>query len=162
MNAPMTGTSKTIYATTQGIELPINIKKLLIGAVIMWEDKNPLSENMDDVLHFFFDSKTTKTTDILLARYGIKDIGQIVNVEFKWQVEMELKYKMPNHPNKKEFIDKFPFKFRGTVFPMNKAFKVLRDNFYLVNNLERVMTPDDHKNKGIYEMSYYKLTIIGV
>lgn len=162
MNAPMANTQKTIYATNRGVNLPTNIKKLLVGAVIMWQDTNPMSENMDDALHFFFDSKTTKITDMLLKKHGLYDVGQFVNISFDWLVEMENKYLMPNHSSKAAFIEPFSFRFRGTVFPMTETFRKKRDAFYMSKNLEVAMTPDDHKNKGIYDTSYFKLTVLGV
>lgn len=163
MNAPMSGSEpKVIKGYSNGINLPTRLKKLLVGAVVMWEDANPMSANMDDALHFFFDSKTTAMTDLLLKKNGLTDVSQYVNIPFEWYVEMEIKYSMPNHKTKEAFIEPFQFRFRGTVFPMTEAFKKKRNAFYMAKNLAASLTPDDHKNKGIYEMTFFKLTVIGV
>jgi len=53
MNQPMQSTKpiKEIYAKSAGINLPPRVKKLLIGAEIVWFDADPFSQDMRD-LHY--------------------------------------------------------------------------------------------------------------
>lgn len=162
MNAPMKAEFKTIYGKSKGIVVSARIKKLLIGAEIKWNDSNPLSQDMDDCLHFYFDSHTKPMTDLLLLKFGITDVSQYVNIEFLWEINMRIVYSMPNHREKSAHIDHHWFKFRGTIFPMTEAFKSERDTFYLMKNLEHEMVPRENKNKGYYQLTQFKAKIIGV
>lgn len=166
MNAPMTQAStskpiKSIYGKSKGFVLPINVLKLLVGAELRWEDKNPLSQDMDDCLHFFFDSHTKPQTDLLLRKYGFTDVSQYVNVNCRWQVHMALYYATPNNREKSHHIDHNYFEFRGTIFPLHEKFKEHRDAFYMARNLEHTMVPDDNKNKGYYQTTHFHAVIIG-
>jgi hypothetical protein len=163
MNAPMLNkTLKTIYGKSAGIKVPDRVKKLLAGAEVVWWDKNPLSQDMDDALHFFFDSHTNTMTDLLLKRYGLTDVSQYVNIPLLWEVKMDLVYSMPNHKTKKQVIDTHYFNMRSTIFPMSDKFRKERDAFYFLKNLEHLETPDDHKNKAIYETTKFSCVVIGV
>ncbi len=162
MNAPMTNNFKTISGKAKGIAMPERIKKLLLGAEIRWEDSNPLSQDMDDSLHFYFDSHTKPMTDLLLKKVGIVDVSQYVNIEFLWEVDMQLWYQTPNNKEKAAHIDHHWFKFRGTIFPMTEDFKKQRNKFYEITNLEHALVPDDNKNKGYYYNTVFQAKVIGV
>ena len=162
MNAPMKNEFKTIYGKSKGIAVPDRIKKLLLGAEIRWEDSNPLSENMDDALHFYFDSHTKPMTDLLLKKVGITDVSQYVNISFLWEVEMQLWYATPNRAGHKAHIDHDWFKFRGTIFPMTDDFKKQRNKFFEITNLEHALVPEDNKNKGHYHNTVFQAKVIGV
>lgn len=164
MNKPMPGTlDKTIYGKSTGIKLPNRIKKLLIGAEILWSDSDPLSQDITDELHFYFNSKTSKMTDLLLMKNGLTDVSQYINIPFLWGVNMELYYRMPNRKGgEKQHIDRHYFEFYGTIFPLHEKFIKNRDQFYLLKNMEYLQIPDDHKNKKFYETTRFKTTVIGV
>lgn len=161
MNAPMRqchDNIKTIYGKSKGFDIPQKMKKLLIGAEIVWFDKEPMSQNMDDALHFFFDSKTSAMTDLLLKKQGLTDVSQYVNIPMQWGVEMELHYSMPNRG--KRHVEHHYFEFYGTIFPMSEKFKRHRDTFYMAKNMEFLQVPYDHKNKKFYETTKFKATVI--
>jgi hypothetical protein len=163
MNAPMKSQSiKTIFGKEKGIVMPPRIKKLLLGAEVRWEDSNPLSQDMDDCLHFFFDSHTKPMTDLLLKKCGITDVSQYVNIEFLWEINMQLWYETPNNKEKAAHIDHHWFQFRGTIFPMTEKFKSERDRFYLLKNLEHDMVPEDNKNKGYYKFTTFMAKVVGI
>lgn len=164
MNAPLRTTKpvKEIYGSSTGLNLPQKIVKLLIGAEIRWSDANPLSQNMDDCLHFYFDSHTNINTDALLRRYGFTDVSQFINVKCRWEVHMQMIYETPNNRHKSHHIDQHWFEFRGTIFPLCEEFKKQRDAFYLARNLEHTMVPEDNKNKGYYKMTKFIAKIVGV
>lgn len=163
MNAPMTGTlEKTIYGKRNGFDIPVKIKRFLIGAKVLWEDQVPLSQDITDELHFFFDSKTTPMVDLLLKKHGLVDVSQYVNIPFHWGVEMELYYRMPNRAEgEKQHIDKHYFEYHGTIFPLHEKFRKERDTFYLLKNLSYLEIPEDHKNKKIYETTRFRAAVIG-
>lgn len=161
MNAPMKTDFKTIYGKSKGIVVPERIKKLLIGAEIKWNDSNPLSQDMDDALHFYFDSHTKPMTDLLLKKVGITDVSQYVNISFLWEVEMQLWYATPNRIGHKAHVDHHWFKFRGTIFPMTEEFKRERNKFFEIKNLEHAMVPADNKNKGYYHNTVFNAKVIG-
>ncbi len=162
MNAPMKDEFKTIYGKSKGIAVPERIKKLLLGAEIKWNDSNPLSQDMEESLHFYFDSHTKPMTDLLLKKVGITDVSQYVNIVFMWEIEMQLWYQTPNNKEKAAHIDHHWFSFRGTIFPTTDEFKKERDKFYEIKNLEHAMVPDDNKNKGYYYNTVFIAKIIGV
>ena len=165
MNAPMQSNKpiKTIKGRSSGINLPHRIKKHLIGAEIVWFDANPLSQDMDDRLHFYFDSKTSPMTDLLLLRAGLSDVSQYVNIPLKWGVHMELYYKMPNRLDvNKRHMEPIYFEFHGTIFPMHERFKYWRDKHYMLKNMEFAQVPDDQKNKKFYVTTKYTCTVINV
>ncbi len=141
-------------------DIPAKLKKLLVGAKISWEDENPMSENMDDKLHFFFDSGTKPQTDLLLRKYGIFDVYQYVNLRLRWSVHMQLYYETPNNKEKAAHIDHHYFEFFGSVFPINEKFKKERESFYMIKNLEHELVPKDNKNKGYYKKTKFTLTAI--
>ncbi len=162
MNAPMRNSPvKNIYGRSNGIFIPDNIKKLMIGAVIVWFDKNPLSQDMDDCLHFFFDSKTSAMTDLLLKKQGLTDVSQYVNIKLRWHVAMSTFWSMPNRPNKRH-EDCETFEFRGTIFPMTDKFKAERDRIYMRQRLEYLDIPNENKNKKVYETTKFMCTVIGI
>lgn len=165
MNLPMQSTKpiKEIYARSAGINFPPKIKKLLIGAEVVWFDATPLSQNMDDALHFFFDTKTSAMTDLLLRRHGLTDVSQFVNIHFKWGVQMELYYSMPNRKEvDKRHMEPFYFEFHGTIYPMHEKFKAMRDLHYMTKQLEFGCVPDDHKNKKFYETTKFLAVVVNI
>lgn len=163
MNLPMRKEStKTIYARSRGIDFPPKIKKLLIGAEVVWFDKEPLSQDFGEALHFFFDTKTTPIVDLLLKKNGLNDMSQLINVPLHWGMTMELVYSMPNREESAK-IDKemHYFEFFGLMYPMNKKFIKNRDEFYLLKNMEFLEVPDSHKNKKFFETTKFTATVIG-
>lgn len=163
MNAPMQSAKpiKTIYGRSAGLKISDKTKRLMIGAEIVWFDSNPLSQDMDDCLHFFFDSHTNPMTDLLLRKQGLTDVSQYVNIPFLWQCEMSTHWDMPNRPDHRH-EDTEIFKFRGTIFPMTQAFKENRDRIYMRQRLEYLDIPDDNRNKKIYSTTKFKCVVIGV
>lgn len=159
MNAPMIGTNKTIYAKIKGLSLPPKVKKLLLGATIIWYDAEPLSQDFDEALHFFFDTKTSAMGDLLLKKH-LPDISNFINVPLHWGVEMELVYDKP-HRNQ-EHREPHYFEFFGLLYPMHKKFIEERDRFFMLKNLEFLAVPDDNKNKKVYKTTKFKATVIGV
>lgn len=163
MNAPMTGTSKTITAKIYGLNLPVKIKKLLIGSSIHWYDKDPLSQDFGEALHFFFETKTSKIADLLLAKNGLTDVSQFINIPLHWGVDFEIVYEMPNRAKgDREHRVRHYFEFFGLLYPMNAKFIKERDQFYLLKNMEFLQVPDDHKNKKFYKTTKFNATVIGV
>ena len=163
MNAQMQSEKpiKTIYGRSAGMKISEKTKRLMIGAEIVWFDSNPLSQDMDDSLHFFFDSHTSAMTDLLLRKQGLTDVSQYVNIPFLWSVKMDLYYSKPNRSGTKPHVEPFYFKFRGTIFPMGDEFKKMRDLHYMTKNMEFLQAPDDHKNKKIYATTKFTCTVIG-
>lgn len=162
MNAPMRkGPIKNITGKSSGLFLPDKTKRLMIGAEIVWFDNNPLSQDMDDCLHFFFDSKTNSMTDLLLRKQGLTDVSQYVNIKFRWHVSMSTFWSMPNRPDHRH-EDCEPFEFRGTIFPMTQEFKDNRDRIYMRQRLEYLDIPDNNKNKKFYETTKFKCTVVGI
>ena len=155
----MQGTQKTIYAKTYGLSLPVKLKKLLIKSMIHWYDDNPLSQDFGEALHFFFETKTSKMADLLLAKNGLTDISQFINIPLHWGIEMELIYKKPNR--EQEHRERHYFEFFGLLYPMNEKFIKERDQFYLLKNMEFAQVPDDHKNKKFYNTTKFTATVIG-
>ncbi len=165
MKAPMNPNKKIkeIYASSRGIQLPPKIKRLLIGAEATWFDQNPLSTNMDDALHFYFDTQTSSSTDMLVRRYGLNDVSQFVNIPFLWGVTMELYYNMPNRKEvDKRHMEPFYFEFYGTIYPMHEKFKKMRDLHYMTKNLEFAQVPDDHKNKKFYATTKFRAVVVNI
>lgn len=142
--------------------VPQKIKRFLIGAVLKWEDKNPLSGDMDEALLFQFDTNTKPQTDLLLKKHGICDVSHVVNAKLQWEVQIELVYSTPNNREKSHHIDHHWFKFRGPIFPTQEVFRQERERFYLMKNLEHTMVPENNKNKGYYELTRFTATVIGV
>jgi hypothetical protein len=162
MNAPMRNTPiKNIYGKAKGIQLPDKIKKLMLCAEIVWFDNNPMSQDMDECLHFFFDSKTNSMTDLLLRKNGLTDISQYVNIPLRWHVAMSTFWAMPNRPDRRH-EDCERFEFRGTIFPMTDKFKSERDRIYMRQRLEYLDIPDDNKNKKVYATTKFLCTVVGV
>jgi len=163
MNLPMRGTAdKTIYAKVNGIQLPPKIKKLLIGAEIVWFDKDPMSQDFGEALHFFFDSKTSFTTDLLLKKYGLTDVSQFINIPLRWGVYMDMVYSMPNRQDvDKVHTEHHYFEFHSTLYPLPEKFRQHRDRFAVMCNLQFNLVPDDHKNKKIYETTKFKAVVLG-
>lgn len=162
MNAPMRNTPiKNIYGKAKGIQLPDKIKRLMLGAEIVWFDKNPMSQDMDDCLHFFFDSKTNPMTDLLLKKCGLTDVSQYANIPLRWHVAMSTFWSMPNRKHHRH-EDCERFEFRGTIFPMTDKFKAERDRIYMRQRLEYLDIPDDNKNKKVYETTKFICTVVGV
>lgn len=159
MNAPMKGTNKTIYAKIKGINLPLKIKKLLIKSTVIWYDTEPLSQDFDEALHFFVDTKSGPMADLLLKKY-LPDISSFINVPLHWGIEMDIVYGMPNRG--KEHQEHHYFEFFGLLYPMHEKFIKERDQFYLLKNMEFLEVPGDHKNKKIYKTTKFKATVIGV
>lgn len=159
MNAPMVGTHKTIYAKVKGLQLPPKVKKLLLGATVIWYDAEPLSQNFDEALHFFFDTNTSAMGDLLLKKY-LPDVSSFINVPLHWGIEMDLVYDMPNRG--KEHKEHYYFELFGLLYPMHEKFIKERDQFYILKNMEFLLVPDDHKNKKIYKTTKFKATVIGV
>ena len=155
----MKGTQKTIYAKTYGLNLPVKLKKLLIKSMIHWYDADPLSQDFGEALHFFFETKTSKMADLLLAKNGLTDISQFINIPLHWGIEMELIYKKPNR--EQEHRERHYFEFFGLLYPMNAKFIKERDQFYLLKNMEFAQVPDDHKNKKFYKTTKLTATVIG-
>lgn len=155
----MQGTQKTIYAKTYGLNLPVKLKKLLIKSMIHWYDDDPLSQDFGEALHFFFETKTSKMADLLLAKNGLTDISQFINIPLHWGIEMELIYKKPNR--EQEHRERHYFEFFGLLYPMNAKFIKERDQFYLLKNMEFAQVPDDHKNKKFYKTTKFTATVIG-
>lgn len=166
MNAPMReGIKKTIFARSSGLKVSDRVKKLLIGAEVVWFDKVPLSQDMDDALHFFFDSHTSSMTDALLRKQGLTDVSQYINIPMQWEVTMELVYAMPNRSTEdsvKTHSEFLKYRFHGTIFPMSEKFKSHRDKFYLLKNMEFAEAPDDHKNKKMYETTKFTCVVVGL
>jgi hypothetical protein len=162
MNAPMQSIKpiKTIYGRSAGLKVSDKTKRLMIGAEIVWFDNNPLSQDMDDCLHFFFDSHTNPMTDLLLRKQGLTDVSQYVNIRFFWRCEMSTHWNMPNRPDHRH-EDSEVFKFRGTIFPMTKAFKENRDRIYMRQRLEYLDIPDDNRNKKVYATTKFKCVVVG-
>jgi len=160
MNAPMIGTNKTIYAKVYGLNLPLKIKKLLIGSNVHWYDENPLSQDFGEALHFFFETKTNAMADLLLRKNGLNDVSQFINIPLHWGIEMELVYDKPNRGQ--EHRERHYFEFFGLLYPMNERFIKERDQFYLLKNMEFLAVADDHKNKKVYKTTKFKATVIGV
>lgn len=142
--------------------VPQKIKRFLVGAVLNWEDKNPLSGEMDEELLFKFDTNTKPQVDLLLKKHGIWDVSHVVNATLRWEVHIELVYSTPNNREKSHHIDHHWFTFRGPIFPTQEAFRKERERFYLMKNLEHTMVPEDNKNKGYYEITRFTATVIGV
>lgn len=140
----------------------VQVARLLVGAAIRWEDKNPLSNDAEERLLFSFDSKTSKTTDVLLQRYGLADISQIVNLKGRWRVGMTLVFKCPNHPKGYDRYERYPFELTGTIFPMMGKFAEERDRFYLMQMIENNQIPTDKKSFGIYQKTIFEAELIGV
>ena len=159
MNAPMVGTHKTIYAKVKGLQLPPKVKKLLLGATVIWYDAEPLSQNFDEALHFFFDTNTSAMGDLLLKKY-LPDVSSFINVPLHWGIEMDLVYDMPNRG--KEHKEHYYFELFGLLYPMHEKFIKERDQFYILKNMEFSLVPDDNKNKKIYKTTKFKATVIGV
>lgn len=151
---------KPVLAITGGINVPAKVKKYLIGADIIWDDINPLSQNMNDSMDYYFNSKTTAMTDLLLRKYGVRDISQYINIPMHWGVNMDLVFDMPNRD--KSHIDHHYFEFYGTIFPLTQKFLDERDNFYFLKNLEYLDIPDDNKNKKKYALTRFNAKVIGV
>jgi hypothetical protein len=160
MNAPMIGTNKTIYAKVYGLNLPLKVKKLLIGSHVHWYDENPLSQDFGEALHFFFETKTNAMADLLLRKNGLNDVSQFINIPLHWGIEMELVYDKPNRGQ--EHRERHYFEFFGLLYPMNERFIKERDQFYLLKNMEFLAVADDHKNKKVYKTTKFKATVIGV
>lgn len=162
MNAPMTGTSKTVTAKMYGLNLPVKLKKLLLGSMIHWYDEDPLSQDFGEALHFFFETKTSKMADLLLAKNGLNDVSQFINIPLHWGVEFEIIYDMPNRQeNEKEHRERHYFEFFGLLYPMNAKFIKERDQFYLLKNMEFAQVPDNHKNKKFYKTTKFTAKVIG-
>jgi hypothetical protein len=142
--------------------VPKKIKRFLVGAVLTWEDKNPLSGEMDEELLFHFDTNTKPQVDLLLKKHGIWDVSHAVNARLNWEVHIELVYATPNNREKSHHIDHHWFTFRGPIFPTQEVFRRERERFYLMKNLEHTMVPEDNKNKGYYEITRFTATVIGV
>lgn len=159
MNAPMRGTEKTIYGKLAGMQLPINVKKLLINSTVIWYDVEPLSQNFDEALHFFFETKAGTMGDLLLKKH-LPDISSFINVPLHWGIEMEIIYDKPNRGQ--EHREPHYFEFHGLLYPMHKKFIKERDQFYLLKNMEFLAVPDDHKNKKVYKTTKFKATVIGI
>lgn len=167
MNDPMRQNSekplREIFAKSAGLNIPPKIKRLLLGAEICWLDNNPLSQDMDDALHFFFESNTSPQTDMLLRRHGLIDISQYINIRFLWGVQMMLHYDMPNRAEvNKRHTETTYFEFHGTMFPMHEKFKKARDQFYMLKQLEFGAVPDDHKNKKFYVTTEFKAVVVNI
>lgn len=161
MNAPLTGDADLIYGGYNGFKLPNNVKKLLVGSVVTWYDADPLSQQFDEELHFFFDrKKISPMTELLLIKHKFKDVSQFINFSLKWRISMELVYTMPNRG--KEHREILGFDLYGLLYPMNKKFIEHRDKFYLLHNMEFSQVPDDHKNKKIYATTKFTATVIGI
>lgn len=162
MNLPMRGTERTIYAKIKGINLPQKVKRFLMGATVIWYDAEPLSQDFDEALHFFFDTNTSAMGDLLLKKH-LPDISSFINVPLHWGIEMDLVYDMPNRKeNEKEHREPHYFEFFGLLYPMHKKFIKERDQFYLLKNMEFLQVPDKHKNKKFYKTTKFKATVIGV
>ena len=167
MNLPMRQNSdkpiREIFAKSSGLNIPPKIKRRLIGAEIFWFDADPLSQDMSDELHFFFDSHTSVYTDCLLLRHGLIDISQYINIRFLWGVQMMLHYDMPNRAEvNKRHTETTYFEFHGTMFPMHEKFKQARDQFYMLKQLEFGAVPDDHKNKKFYVTTEFKAVVVNI
>jgi len=163
MNAPMrTITDKEIGAKIGGVQLPIKLKKHLIGSEVVWFDKNPLSQDFGEALHYYFDCKITRITAMLLAKHGLIDVSQTINVPLHWGVEMDLVYSMPNRKEgEKVHTEPHYFEFFGTMYPMNNKFIKERDQFFLLKNMEFLQVPDDQKNKKFFETTKFRAVVIG-
>ena len=127
--------------------------------MIHWYDDDPLSQDFGEALHFFFETKTSKMADLLLAKNGLTDISQFINIPLHWGIEMELIYKKPNR--EQEHRERHYFEFFGLLYPMNAKFIKERDQFYLLKNMEFAQVPDDHKNKKFYKTTKFTATVIG-
>lgn len=160
MNAPMVGTSKTIHAKANGLQLSTKLKKLLLGSTVIWYDKDPLSQDFGDALHFFFETKTSPIADLLLRKNGMGDVSQFINIKLKWRIDIELIYKIPARG--KEHRESCSFDMYGLLYPMNELFAMHRDKFYLLKNMGFAAVPDDNKNKKVFETSKFKATVIGI
>lgn len=142
-------------------ELPTRIKKLLVGATVTWFDNDPISqENME--IRYFFDTKTSLQTDLLLRRSGLADVAQFASMRFHWFVEMENQYLMLNRENEKPHIAAHKFNYCGTIYPMNEKFKTIRDAFFVAKNLEFLSAPENSKNKKTYYQTKFTATVVGV
>ena len=159
MNLPMRGTERTIYAKIKGLNLPHRVKKFLMGATVIWYDAEPLSQDFDEALHFFFDTNTSTMGDLLLKKH-LPDISSFINVPLHWGIEMELVYDKPNRGQ--EHRELHYFEFFGLLYPMHEKFIKERDQFYLMKNFEFLSVPDDNKNKKVYKTTKFKTTVIGV
>lgn len=165
MNAPLTGNPEIVYGGYKGFKLPDNVRKLLVGSSVVWYDKDPLSQQFDEALHFFFDSKINSTCFLLLKKHKFTDISQFINVPLKWRIQMELIYSMPNRETdttEKEHREILGFDLHGLLYPMNKKFIDHRDKFYFLHNVEFMAVPDEHKNKKIYRTTKFTSTVIGI
>jgi hypothetical protein len=142
--------------------VPQKIKRFLIGAVLKWADKNPLSGDMDEELIYEYHTNTSKTAELLLKKHGVWDVSHVINAKLQWEVHIELVYSTPNNREKSHHIDHHWFTFRGPIFPTQEVFRQERERFYLMKNLEHTMVPADNKNKGYYEITRFTATVIGV
>lgn len=142
-------------------DLPRNIKKLLVGATVTWFDDDPICGDDDIEIRYFFDTKTSPQTDLLLKRYGLSDVSQFASMRFHWYVELENQYMMLNRKNEKPHFARHNFNYSGAIYPMNEKFKKIRDAFFIAKNLEYLAADDNSKNKKTYFQTKFTATVIG-
>lgn len=165
MNKPMRSTKeiKTVYAKKNGLVLPPRVKKLLIGSEVVWVDKEPLSMDNEEMLHYFFNEKTNAVGNALLFKHGFKDVSQFINVKLLWGVRIELYYTMPNRKEVlKQHMESHYFEFHGMMYPLHTKFKQERDKFFMLKNMEKASIPDDHKNKKVYATTKFVATVMNI
>lgn len=142
------------------LAIPHKVAKLLVGAVIRWEDETPLSNNAEEKLHFYFDTRTSSTTDFLLRRYGLDDVSHVVNLRGFWRISMTIVFRCPNHTQDRH--ENYTFDLPGTIFPMTRKFSDERDRFYLLQMMHNNEIPNDKKAFGIYRKTVFEAELIGV
>lgn len=144
----------------KNFDLPPRVKKLLVGATVTWTDNNPLSNDEDMLIHYYFDTKTNANADLLLKRHGLTDVSQFASLSFNWIVEIVNVYNMPNRSTvEKQHEEYHRFDYRGIIYPMGDKFKYIRDKFYMAKNMEFAMVPGDHKNKKFYVHTRFTATV---
>jgi hypothetical protein len=163
MNLPMGENEalRVIHASPATLALPDTIKRLLRGSRVLWRDDTPLSQDVNDDLHFYFETKTNAAGDLLLKKYGLHDVGLIVNVKLHYRAEIEIVYTMPNRLDcEKQHTETCFFNFYGSIAPLSEKFTQNRDKHFLRAQLELGMVPCDHKNKKVYSHTNFRLIVV--
>jgi hypothetical protein len=166
--AKKTGKSKvdaSSYAKKQKHE---QVRKDCLGLILEWKDKNPLgSDGCANEL-----PKATSVNPYPSARDGVVEAFKddvyrnwLITQEFIWEIDIELVYVLANHKNKTHKIDPVFFRMRGCMkdpegdlSTINQRIEKAVTYSMLVNN----MRPDSDKNKGIFEVANYRVSIVGL
>lgn len=154
------------------VELPIKtwetVRKLLKGAVIQWEDEQPLYD-VGTVMDFAFDTKARAGADVYIARalgiplnrIGDKLSRLLVGFPFPWHCRIEVLYSYKNRVrDDKAIVRPVEFKFKGTINPICDDYIDKRDRAFFAAQLEEIAVPDSAKNKGEYLTTRFTLTLL--